>query len=292
MTQADQSRFTAGLASIGWIFFAVGSLASGVIDLLWNQFEPAHRPIQAWGDHIPGLTVLVWACGICFIVASITVLLKRTRGPGALLLTVLYVLFAVFPMPRLLTAPRVLGHHFSVYVVLLVTIFQQLILAIAAAASVERVSSSSVPHAQAEMWLLRVLFSLALVDFGLAHFTSMQNVVPMIPAWMPLGGAFWTLVTGAAFILFGLAILLRKLDVLAAQGLGFMLLSFSAVVLLPGLAHRVHSQIAWGGNAYNFAAVGAAWIFASRLLIRKSSPILGTFETIDRPEIRQPNAGM
>jgi hypothetical protein len=30
-----------------------------------------------------------------------------------------------------------------------------------------------------------------------------------------------------------------------------------------------HNHIAWGGNAYNLAAVGAAWIFADWLSLRR-----------------------
>jgi uncharacterized membrane protein YphA (DoxX/SURF4 family) len=91
----------------------------------------------------------------------------------------------------------------------------------------------------------------------------------MIPKWMPLGGAFWAVFTGIAFVLAGLAILSGVLDVLAARLLGLMLLVFSAVVLAPLPLASPHDHVAWGANAYNLAAVGAAWIVADWLATRR-----------------------
>lgn len=45
---------------------------------------------------------------------------------------------------------------------------------------------------------------------------------PMIPNWMPFGGAFWVVLTGVAFVLPGLAILSGILDVLAERLLALM----------------------------------------------------------------------
>ncbi|MDQ2776960.1 MAG: hypothetical protein M3Y57_18870 [Acidobacteriota bacterium] len=33
--------------------YAAGSIATGVVDLIWGDFEAAHQPIQAFSDHIP-----------------------------------------------------------------------------------------------------------------------------------------------------------------------------------------------------------------------------------------------
>jgi hypothetical protein len=33
--------------------YGIASVAAGIMDLVWGEFEPAHQPIQAWGDHIP-----------------------------------------------------------------------------------------------------------------------------------------------------------------------------------------------------------------------------------------------
>jgi hypothetical protein len=87
----------------------------------------------------------------------------------------------------------------------------------------------------------------------------------IVPKWMPLGGNFWTVLTGVAFVLAGIAIFFGILDVLAARLLTLMLLVFNVVALAPLPITSPRDHVAWGANAYNLAAVGAVWIFAESL---------------------------
>jgi uncharacterized membrane protein len=113
--------------------------------------------------------------------------------------------------------------------------------------------------------LLRWTFGLCSIDFGLAHLTAVWTVVPMIPKWLPFGGAFWAVLTGIGFVMAGVAIIAGVLDVLAAWLLGLMLLVFSALALAPLVFALPHAHWTWGANAYNLTAVGAAWIVAEWL---------------------------
>jgi len=115
----------------------------------------------------------------------------------------------------------------------------------------------------------RWAFGLSSVDFGLAHLDAVQTVVPMVPKWLPFGAAFWAVLTGIAFVLAGLGIISGVLDVLAAQLLGLMLLTFSVLALAPLIFASPHDHVAWGANAYNLTAVGAAWILAAWLATLK-----------------------
>jgi uncharacterized membrane protein YphA (DoxX/SURF4 family) len=91
----------------------------------------------------------------------------------------------------------------------------------------------------------------------------------MVPKWMPFGGNFWAILTGIAFVLAGISILSGIRDVLAARLLALMLLVFSVLVLAPGPLAHPNNHVAWGSNAYNLAAVGAAWIFAESIAARR-----------------------
>jgi hypothetical protein len=88
---------------------------------------------------------------------------------------------------------------------------------------------------------------------------------------MPLGGDVWAVVTGIAFILAGIAIVSEILDVLAARLLTLMLVVFSALALAPQLLAYAHYQSSWGANAYNIAAIGAAWVLADWLASRSTT---------------------
>jgi hypothetical protein len=105
--------------------------------------------------------------------------------------------------------------------------------------------------------------------FGLAHLTNIAAIGHMVPGWMPLGGNVWAIVTGTAFILAGMAILSEILDALAARLLTLMLIIFSALALAPQLVEYAHFQSSWGANAYNIAAIGAAWVLADWLASRR-----------------------
>ena len=61
----------------------------------------------------------------------------------------------------------------------------------------------------------------------------------------------------------------RILDVLAARLLALMLFVFSVLVLAPAPLARPQDHVAWGSNAYNLAAVGAAAMFAESIAIRR-----------------------
>jgi len=171
----------------------------------------------------------------------------------------------VFWLPRFYTAPHLLGFRIPVLIGLLAGVAQQAILV--AAAGIVYASQAT----RGSAWLLRAplvvrwIFGVSSILFGLAHFTGARQVAPMVPKWMPFGGNFWAILTGIAFALAGIAILRGILDVPAARLLALMLSMFSVLVLAPGAVARRGNHIAWGSNAYNLAVVGAIWIFAESL---------------------------
>lgn len=241
---------------------SIGSIAAGIFDLVWSNFEPGHQPIQAFGDHIPGRTVFAWITGLWLIAGGCGLLSRRTAQAGAFILAVIYAVFAVFHLPRFHSAPQVYGYHLTLFIGLLVGVFQQLIV-VAAAVLLYASSTSPVPGRLSRV--TRWVFGLASVDFGLAHFIALRMVAPMVPKWLPPGGNFWGITTGVAFVLAGVAILAKVQDVLAARLLALMLLVFSIFSLLPLPFASPRTHLAWGSNAYNLAAIGAVWIFAAYL---------------------------
>jgi uncharacterized membrane protein len=249
--------------------YAAGSIAAGILDLIWGDFEPAHQPIQALGDHIPGREILAYIAAIWLIAGGAAILWRRTAGAGAWALAGIYSIFAAFWLPRFYTAIHFMGFRIAVVIGLFAGIAQQLILVAAAAivhSWVVKRDSAWTPRVPVPV---RWTFGLCSIDFGLAHLTGVPQVAAMVPKWMPFGGNVWAVVTGIAFVLAGIAILSKILDLLAARLLAVMLLVFSVLVLAPGPVARPHNHVAWGSNAYNLAAVGAAWIFAEFIATRR-----------------------
>jgi uncharacterized membrane protein YphA (DoxX/SURF4 family) len=249
---------------IGVYVFGIAAIAYGITDLIWGGFDPSDQPLQAWGDHVPGATIFAYIAATWLVVAGAALLWRKSRRFAAASLAILYGIFVLFPLPRFYWGPHVHGKHAWVYLGVLVDVCQEIILLIAAVVVWKSLSGpDTLSHRAAR--IARWTFGLCAIDFGLAHLTAINRVVPMTPKWIPPGPAFWVVLTGIAFVLAGLAIALGVLDVLAAQLLGLMLLVFSALALAPLTFAYPHDHGVWGANAYNLTAVGAAWVIAEWL---------------------------
>ena len=250
--------------------YAAGSMAAGVLDLIWGEFEAAHQPIQAFGDHIPGREVLATVAALLLIAGGAAILWRRTARVGAAVLAGIYVVFAVFWLPRFYTAPHALGFRAPVFIGMLGGVAQQLILVGAAGILYAWLHAHDANGRSRALRVGRWVFGLSSIDFGLGHLTGVQEVAGMVPKWMPLGGGFWAIGTGVAFVAAGVAIVARRTDVLAARLLALMLFVFSVTVLAPGPFVHPHNHVAWGSNAYNLAAVGAVWIYAEAIAVLRA----------------------
>src|SRR5579871_4507832 len=104
---------------IGVWFLGLASIAAGILDLIWGEFEAAHQPIQAFSDHIPGVTILAYVTALWLIAGGAAILVERTASIGALMLAFIYTVFAIFWLPRFVTVTRYLGFHLNVYIGLL-----------------------------------------------------------------------------------------------------------------------------------------------------------------------------
>jgi hypothetical protein len=251
----------------GVYVYGLGAIATGIVDLVWGAFDPAEQPIQAFGDHVPGAHFFAYVVGLALIAGGFCVLNRRTARIGAPILAVVYAVFAIFYLPRFYTAPHILGQHVAAYLSVLTGVCQNLIV-IAAAAIIYAVASGggsrSGPFASAIRWT----FGLSSIIFGLNHLASLRTSAPFVPAWMPLGPSFWVAFTGIAFVLAGIAFIVRRADVLAARLLALMLLVFSSTTLASFLIAAPKAEANWGVNVYNIVAAASAWILADWLADR------------------------
>lgn len=265
---AASKRQGGPMTKIGVYIYGIAAIAYGITDIVWHEFDPSDQPLQAWGDHIPGATICAYIAALWLIVAGAALLWRKYRRAAAASLAVLYGIFVFFPLPRFYTAPHYLGYHAWLYIGVLGSVCQEIILFLAAVVIWKSLSGpDSLSHRSA--LAVRWAFGLCVVVFGLGHLTAVQRVTPMTPKWIPPGPAFWVVLTGIAFVLAGVAIIAGVRDVLAARLLGLMLLVFSALALVPLVFASPRDHGSWGANAYNLTAIGAAWIIAEWLEGRK-----------------------
>lgn len=201
--------------------YGMAAIAAGIINLAWGDFEAAHQPIQAFGDHIPGCQIFAYIIAVVLVAGGAAILWRAIARARAAALAVVYFIFAVFWLPRFYTAPHVLGFRISAFIGVLGGVAQQLIL-VAAAIIVPASLAMRGSWPQKATLIAGWIFGLCSVDFGLAHLTGVQGTAIFVPKWMPLGGDVWAIVTVICFVLAGIAIVSGILDVLAARLLALM----------------------------------------------------------------------
>ena len=257
------------LSKGGVYLFALATIAAGVLDLIWGEFEAAHQPIGALGDNIPGQTIFAYVAAVWMILAGAAILWRRSARPGAIAAALIYLVFALFWLPRFYTAPKVLGFRLTLIIGLLAGMFTQLMVVAGALVLYTSIAPSSLYWLGKSRSVARWVIGLAAVLFGVVHLTGVQGVAQMVPKWMPLGGSFWVVLSGVSFLLAGLAILSGFLNRLAAHLLALMIVVFE-IILVPMVFANPGNHIAWGSNAYSLAAAGAVWIFASLIRTHQS----------------------
>ena len=244
--------------------FALATIAAGVLDLIWGEFEAAHQPIGALGDNIPGQKIFAYITAVWMILAGAAILWRRTRRAAALAAALIYLVFGLFWLPRFYTAPHILGFRLTLIIGLLAGMFTQLMVVAGALVLFTSVAGSSSYWSEKSSAVARWVIGLAAVFFGVVHLTGVQGVAGMVPKWMPPNRPFWVIVSGVAFLLAGLAILSGILNRVAAHLLALMIVFFE-IALIPMIFANPGNHIAWGSNAYSLAAAGAVWIFASSI---------------------------
>jgi uncharacterized membrane protein YphA (DoxX/SURF4 family) len=254
----------------GVILYGLASAACGIMDCVWGDFDASHQPIHAFGDHIPGVTILAYITAASMIAGGLAILLRRSARAGGAALAILYFVFAIFWLPRLYTAPHYLGFRIPVFIGVTAGIGIELI----ACAGGALVFASLAPRSSSwprSILITRWIFAVCAINFGVNHLDAVADNLLFVPKWMPLGQGFWVILTGICFVLSGLAILSGIQDVLAARLLALMFLAFNVFALPPFIFAEPRNHAAWGGNAFNLALVGATWIFADAIAARHRS---------------------
>jgi uncharacterized membrane protein len=246
---------------IGAYLYGLATVAFGILDLIWGQFERSHQPLQSLIEHIPGRQFLAYIAAAWMIAAGVAILWRRSARMGAAASAIIYSIFVACWLLRFYNAIQAGGWRLNIVFGFLFSISEAVFLIVpgvilyVSTANNDLVSEERI--ANAARWML----GLPPIFFGLAHLIGLRFFATLVPQWLPFGTA-WAGLTGIAFLLAGIAICSGRLDVLAARLLALMFLVFEFLVEIPPVFVRLHSQETWGAAVYNLAAIGGLWIFA------------------------------
>ena len=239
---------------IGNRIYGAAAIALGLVGLVWGDFAAVWQPVP---KETPFYAFLAYAAALLLCGAGLALQWRRTAAAGALILAALYFIFALLWSRRIVSHPEI----FAVWS----GTAEQVALTVGGLAVYACQRPSDERLAVRIFWMCRLIFGLCLVAFGTAHFLYVTETAAMVPAWLPHGPRIWALVTGAAHLLAGLALLSGIRALLAARLLTLMFVGFGLFVWLPQPFSTPHEHMAWAGNAINFALIGAAWAVADMI---------------------------
>lgn len=245
------------IASVGHAAFAASMIGLGILGLMQRDFSPVWQPVPVG---VPGREGLVYLCAAVSLGSGLGLLWRRTAAAAArVLLALLALWFLVLRLPYLFFAAGVEG-SWSGCGETAVMVAGAWVLYAGFAAEWDR-QRLAFATGDGGVRIARVLYGLALLPFGAAHFIYIHQTAALVPGWIPMHLA-WAYLTGTAFIAAGLAVLTGVMARLAAALSALQLGLFTLLVWVPIVAAGGAGGYQRSEAILSAALTAGAWVVA------------------------------
>ena len=243
------------IASVGRAVFAVTMVALGIMGLIQGEFDPVWEPVQ----EVPARAVLVYLCALVSLASGIGLLWRRTVALAArVLLGCLLLWLLLLRVPGIFLAPGVNSWWAACKTAVMVAGAWVLHVQFAAEWDRRRLGWAT---GDKGLRIARVLYGLALIPFGIAHFVYLKHTAELVPGWLPWHVA-WAYFTGFAFIAAGVALIIGVYPRLAAALSAFEIGMFLLLVWVPIVAAGTKDSFQWSETIVSWALMAGAWVVA------------------------------
>jgi uncharacterized membrane protein len=244
------------IASAGHALFAAIMIALGIQGWVKGDFTAVWQPVPKGA---PAREVLIYLCASISLASGVGLLWRRTAAVAArLLLAFLVLWFLLWRVRPLFLTTLVEGSWSCGETMAMMAGAWVLFAAFATDWDRQRLGFAI---GDKGVRIARVLYGLALIPFGYAHFAYLKHTADMVPGWLPwhLG---WAYFTGATFVAASVGILLGVFARLAAALSALQMGLFGLLVWLPALAAGPLNTFQQGEIATTLALTAAGWVVA------------------------------